>query len=294
MAEEPANPTIELLMAVAGPLSSVVLAGAFWVSSSFAQSAGWPVPISGVLLWIGHINLLLAAFNLIPGFPLDGGRVLRAILWKWKGDLRRATRTAAGVGAGAGLVLIGLGIVNLLTLNPIGGLWWILIGMFIRAAARQGYQQVLIRQALQGEPVRRFMNDQPVTVPASLPLSRVVDDYVYRHHFKMFPVVDGERLLGCITTRRIKEIPREQWAHRAVMDVLQPCSPSNIVAPDQDAMTTLGAMGRNKVSRLMVVDGERLVGVLALKDLLNFLTLKLELEGEPEAPPPPGMPAAKG
>ena len=279
MGDEPPSPKAELLMAAAGPAASVVLCGVFLGASLISGAAGGPMAVTGVLRWIGYINGVLVVFNLIPGFPLDGGRVLRAILWRWKGDLRGATRTASRVGAVFGAVLIGLGIVNLLLLNPIGGLWWILIGMFIRGAAKMGYQQVLVRQALQGEPVRRFMNPQPVTVPPSISVDELVSNFVYHYHYKMFPVVEDGRLAGCVTTRQIKQVPRAQWTRRAVGELAVGCSPENTIAPDADAVAALSQMNQHHVSRLMVVSDGRLEGVLSLKDLLRFLSLKLELEG---------------
>jgi Zn-dependent protease len=284
MSEQPPSAKAELATAIAGPASSVVVAGAFLALAALSDLVGWGQAATGVLTWIGVINVVLVVFNLIPGFPLDGGRILRAILWQWKGDLRSATRTASRVGGGFGLVLIGLGFFSLLTGNAIGGLWYILIGMFIRGAAQQGYQQVIIRQMLAGEPVRRFMNDQPVTVSDDTRVETLVDDYVYKHHHKMYPVVEGDRLTGCVTTRDVKDLPREQWSQRSVGDVAHACNGQNTVSPDTDAMKALGMMSRSKNSRLLVVEEGRLLGVLTLKDLLDFLSLKLELESDEPSP----------
>ncbi|MFW6154772.1 MAG: site-2 protease family protein [Planctomycetota bacterium] len=278
MHDEPPSAKAEFMMAIAGPVASVVVAVVFIGLGALGSLAGWSDPVVGVLKWIGLINGILAVFNMIPGFPLDGGRVLRAALWHFKGNLQRATRTASHVGAGFGAVLIGLGILNLLLLNPIGGLWWILIGMFVRGAAKSGYQQVLIRQALQGEPVRRFMNSDPVTVPPSISVEDLVENYVYRYHFKMFPIVEEDRLAGCVNTRLVKEVPREQWSQRTVGDLAAGCSEANTIAPDADAIDAFQQMNRHQASRLMVVQDGSLQGILALKDLLKFLSMKLELE----------------
>ncbi len=284
MNEEPPSAKAEFATALAGPASSVVVAAIFLGLGTWSNAAGWGQAATGVLTWIGVINVVLVVFNLIPGFPLDGGRILRAILWHWKGDLRSATRTASRVGGGFGLVLIGLGFLSLLTGNAVGGLWYILIGMFIRGAAQQGYQQVIIRQMLAGEPVRRFMNDQPVTVSDATSVETLVDDYVYKHHHKMYPVVEGDRLTGCVTTRDVKDLPREQWSRRNVGDVAHACNGENTVSPEADAMEALGMMSRSKNSRLLVVEEGRLLGVLTLKDLLDFLSLKLELESDEPSP----------
>ncbi len=279
MGEEPEDPKAEFLMAIAGPLSStaasaVLLAGAF-----LARKAGWSTPVVAVLQWVGIINLLLAGFNLIPGFPLDGGRVLRSILWYVWNDLRRATRTASAVGSAFGGVLIALGVVNLLVLlNPIGGLWWIMIGLFVRAAAKQGLRQVIIRQMLQGEPVSRFMNERVITVAPSLTVEQLVEDYIYRYHFKMFPVVDEGRLVGCVSTREVRSVPRGEWVKKAVRDIQNACSVENILPPEEDAMKALEKMSKTGISRMMVVRNGDLLGIVSLKDLLAFLSLKLELE----------------
>ncbi len=295
MTEEPPSPKAELVMALAGPASSVVIAAIFLTVAWLGGQAGWPDPVVGVVYWIGLINAILVAFNLIPGFPLDGGRVLRAILWHFQRNLRKATRIASRVGMIFGGLLIAFGVLNLLLAftvapeadirpNPIGGLWWILIGMFVRGAASQGYRQVLVREALHGEPVRKFMNDQPVTVQSDLSLSDVVENYVYKYHFKMFPVVDDGRLVGCITTRKIKSIPQEEWSERTVADISEPCTADNAVGPETDTMEALTKMNTGKISRLMVVEGDQLEGILTLKDLLKFLSLKLELEGDEGGP----------
>lgn len=284
MRDEPPSAKAEFWMAIAGPAASVVVAATFLGVAELGRVIGWPDIVNGVLQWIGFINGILVVFNLIPGFPLDGGRVLRAALWHWRGDLRRATRTASQVGAGFGIFLIGLGILNLLFLNPLGGLWWILIGMFIRGAAKMGYQRVIIRQALQGEPVHHFMNSDPVTVSPSISIDRLVNEYVYEHHFKLFPVVDNGHLAGCVTTKQIKEVPRDVWPQRSVGEVMADCSDQNTIGPGEDAIHAFRRMNQNQVSRLMVVQDGRLLGVLTLKDLLKFLSLKLELEGDQAKP----------
>ena len=299
MSEEPPSAKAEFWMAIAGPISSVILGGVLLGVAYGVGATGLSEPAVGVLRWIAILNFILAAFNLIPGFPLDGGRVLRSILWHVKGDLRKATHAASRVGAGFGMVLVGLGIAQILLLwNAIGGLWWILIGLFIRGAAKRGYQQVLMRQALSGEPVERFMRPDPVTVPPELSLADLVEQYVYRHHFKMYPVVSDGRLVGCVTTRDVQNVPQGQWAETTVGDVAASCDADNTITPDADAVDALAQMRREKVSRLIVRRNGDLAGILTLKDLLEFLSLKLELEGEekpdlPQRPPrqPPELKA---
>ncbi len=278
MDDEPPSAKAELMMAIAGPASSVLLAVGFGIIYVFGRLAAWPSPVSGVLGYLGLINIVLAAFNLVPAFPLDGGRVLRALLWSWKDNVKWATRVASQIGSGFGLVLIILGVWNILLGNLVGGIWWFLIGMFVRGAANMSYQQLLTRQALEGEPVHRFMEQNPVTVSSSISLEDLIENYIYKFHFKMFPVVDNDRLVGCISTREVKEVPRGEWPQRTVGDLLTRCSVDNTIRPDADSMEALSKMRKTGTSRLVVVDGDRLVGIISLKDMLKFLSLKVELE----------------
>ncbi len=279
MEEEPPSAKSEFLMAIAGPISSYVLAAGFYALAVVGSAANLPIAALGVLRYLAFINTLLATFNLFPAFPLDGGRAFRAALWYWKRDFAAATRRAANIGNVFGILLMGLGALNILAGNFIGGMWWFLIGLFVRAAASASYMQALITRVLQGEAVSRFMTSEVVTVPADLPIDRVVEDYVYRYHHEFFPVVEGERLVGCVTAKQIKLVPRESWAVVSVRAVMAPCGAENCVGPDDDAMRALSVMKRSGAGRLMVVRDSHLVGIIALKDLLEFFALKMDLEG---------------
>jgi Zn-dependent protease/predicted transcriptional regulator len=282
MSEEPKNPKTEFLMAIAGPISSLVLAGGFYLLFLLGLRNGWPTPIRGVIAYLSFINIFLAVFNLIPAFPLDGGRVFRSILWGWKKDIQWATRIASAFGTGFGFLLILLGGINVLQGNGVGGIWQILIGMFLVNAAKMSYQRVVVRNTLKGEPVRRLMRPDPIAVAPSTSIEQLVEDYIYRYHFKMFPVVEEGRVVGCIDINRIKEVPRAKWPDRRVRELMRPCSAENTISSDLDATQALAQMNRTHSSRLMVMDGERLVGVLSLKDLLSFLSVKSELEDSEE------------
>jgi CBS domain-containing protein len=184
----------------------------------------------------------------------------------------------AGIGSAFGMALIVLGVLQFIRTNDFSALWMALIGLFLRNAARMSYQQLLLRTALEGERVSRFMKADPVTVPRQISVRELVDDYLFRYTHKLYPVVDGDRLVGCVTTREIKQLPRDEWDRQTVGAIAQaPCA-ENTIAPDTDAMAALAAMSRRRASRLMVVEGERLVGILTLKDLLEFFSLKMELE----------------
>lgn len=284
MSQEPDRPGSEFYMAVVGPLASIAIGAVFLVFSWVAGMLQWPLPVTGVLIYLMWLNFILAAFNLIPAFPLDGGRILRSILWRVKGDLRWATRVASAFGSGFGILLIIWGVMAFIAGNVIGGVWYFLIGLFIRNASRMSYQQMIIRQALAGEPVRNFMNTQPIAVPAGQTVQNLVENYVYKYHHKMFPVTEDGHLRGCVTTGRIKEIETDQRNAHTVEEITLPCTGENTVDPDTDAMEAMSLMNRTGTSRLMVVRNEHLEGVITLKDLLKFLALKIDLEGEKPIP----------
>ncbi len=284
MTEEPPSPKAEFSLAIAGPIASVVIGAICWGLGQMGQAAGWPDTVNGVLLYLGLINGILVAFNVIPAFPLDGGRVLRSALWAWKNNLRWATRISSYIGSAFGILLILLGVMAFIGGSIIAGMWYFLIGLFLRSAAQMSYQQLLMRRALEGEPVRRFMQPDVQTVEPSASVRELVEDYIYRHHFKMFPVVEDGHLRGCVTTRDVRELPRDRWESQHVAEIAEPCSPENTIRADADATEALAKMSRNGSSRLMVVEGDRLLGMIALKDLMRFIALKVELE-EGHQPP---------
>jgi Zn-dependent protease/CBS domain-containing protein len=287
---EPTSPRSEFLMAVAGPVASLVLGTAFLAIVAFG--AGLPQPLAGVLWYLGYINCVLAIFNLVPAFPLDGGRMLRAALWAWKDDLRWATNIAANAGAVFGILLIAWGVFQLVTGNVAGGMWLFLIGMFLHGAAGAARQQMIARETFAGRPVARFMKRQPITVAPDLPLRQLIEDYFYRYHHKAFPVEQNGKLLGCVTADRLRQVPPEEWQSRTVRDVMTPCPPDSIVSPSTDAFDALMQMQRTGNGWLLVIDENRLCGILSLSDMLQILSLKLEF-GDAEPQQRPACPAAE-
>jgi Zn-dependent protease/CBS domain-containing protein len=277
MTKEPPSAKAEFLVAIAGPVVSVIIGIVCYTAGAYFETS-LAAPIVGVLWYLGIINGIVVVFNMIPAFPLDGGRVLRSILWHFNGSLRRSTRITASIGSGFGLVLILLGVISFVGGNFIGGMWQFLIGLFLRGAAQMSYQQVLIRNALEGETIERFMQQAVVSVPPSATIRQLVEDYIYRHHHKMFPVTEDGRLIGCVTTRDVQEVPRDQWDQHSVGEIVKPCTDENTIRRDADAMQALSSMSQNGASRLMVVDDGHLEGILSLKDLLKFISLKVELE----------------
>jgi Zn-dependent protease/CBS domain-containing protein len=281
MDEEPPDARAELAMALAGPCTSFVIGGIFIALWQLFKRSGIGIEAQAVAGYLGGINILLGLFNLLPAFPLDGGRVLRALLWMWQHDLRKATRIASHIGAGFGIALMVLAVLAFLGGNFIGGLWWLMLGFFMRAASRLAWRQLLVRRVLQGETVRRFMKTGPVTVAPHITIRDLVENNIYKFHYKMYPVVENGVLAGCITTRDIHDLNREEWDRHTVREYMHHCGPERFVTPDTDAMDALSKMNKTGNSRLMVVEDEnQLAGVLALKDMMAFLSLKLDLEEE--------------
>ncbi len=277
MHEEPPSAKAEFLMALAGPGSSFVLGGIFYAAYVFGLPI-MPAPAQGILIYVAITNVILAIFNLIPAFPLDGGRVLRSLLWSWRKNLQWATRISATIGSIFGIALILLGIFTVLGGNFVGGIWWFLIGIFIKNAASMSYQQLLTRKALEGEKVNRFMVPNPVSVPPSLSLSQLVNDYIYKYQYKMFPVVSAGAPVGCVTIHQVKNFSPGEWDQHTVGEISAANMPEVTVSPESDAVEALSIMNRTGNTRLMVVREGKLVGILSLRDLLKFLSVKLDLE----------------
>jgi CBS domain-containing protein len=232
-----------------------------------------------VLGYLGLVNALVLAFNLVPAFPLDGGRVLRSILWASTGNLRRASYWASLAGRGFAWFLIASAMLQLFAGNWQSGIWIGLIGLFLNNAAQSSYMQVVLRQALRGKPVSRFMNRHPIVVSPFLNLKDWVEDVVYRYHRKGYPVLSNGCLEGWIETQALAQIPRAEWYQHTVADVMNRDLQAITISSQSDALQALKKMQQTGSSRLVVTEDDRVVGIISLKDLLEFLDLKAELEG---------------
>jgi Zn-dependent protease len=276
--EEPASPRTEFLLALAGPASSALLGFLALGARELARVVSVGPGTTTVLSYLMSINFTLAAFNLLPAFPLDGGRMLRAAVWRWRRDLRWATQLAAWIGTLLGNLLLGVGTLLLFLGSLVNGIWMIVVGLYLRSASRQSYRQLSIRLALAGERVERFMIPDPIMVPHDTSLTELVEEYVYKHQFKSFPVVDGLRLVGCVSAHALDTVPQSQWAQRTAGDLAQTCGAEDTIPGGVDAMQALTQMSRTGQGQLMVVEGDRLVGMVMLQDLLEFLSLRLGWE----------------
>jgi Zn-dependent protease/CBS domain-containing protein len=282
MDDEPPSANSEFMMAIAGPLASVAIGFIFYGIEAAGRSSA-PIQLTGVLAYLARINWILAAFNMVPAFPLDGGRVLRSLLWRHNHDVRRATRTASKIGSGFGIALMVLGVVNLFFGNIVSAIWWFLIGMFLKSVAQAAYERVVVTSALQGEPIKKFMHTDLDTVTPETTLADLVNQHIYRNHHGMLPVLsDSNRLEGYVTSDQVKNVPRDEWPAHRVEEFVKPATSENTVTPDTESLEALRLMERSQNARLMVVEDGHLVAVVSMKDLMRFLATKLDLENSPD------------
>ena len=275
MTEEPKQPKDELRIALAGPLTSLVLGGVFWSIWLWLGHAS--EFLTAIAYWLGLINIFLAGFNLIPGFPLDGGRVLRSILWLQSHNLRRATRIASNIGRGVGYLFIVGGIFLIFRGLWLNGLWLALIGWFLENAAVGSYRQVALQEILQGHVAREIMTrDCPVVSP-DLTIEQLVNQLILTHGLRCFPVVAGERVLGMVTLNNIKTVPRDVWSIQTVKDVMTPLNSLKSVSLNEELSTVLRIMAEEDVNQVPVVEGSNIVGMIARDNLLSFISVRGEL-----------------
>lgn len=292
----------ELAMAIVGPVTSLVLGAiCIWLASQItgpieidpehpAKTLAALNPVATLLLWLGPINMILGIFNLIPGFPLDGGRVLRSVLWAVTGSLHTATQWASRAGQGFAWLLMGTGFAMILGLRVpffgtglVSGLWLAFIGWFLNNAAMMGYRQEVIRENLVGLPVTRLMQRQFTRVDPGLAIDDLVSDHVMASGQRAFPVERNGVLAGLISLKDLQKVARAQWSTATVGDLMTPAQSLVTVGADRDANEALALLGRNDLNQLPVVDGDRLVGMVRREDILKWLSLQTGL-GTGEAP----------
>jgi Zn-dependent protease len=292
MENEPHNWRAELGMAIAGPVTSLVLGFVFLflaglVSGPIEMDPQHPLeavaklnPLATVLFWLGPINVMLALFNMIPGFPLDGGRVLRAILWGVSGNLMQATRWATLGGQGFAWLLIGSGFAMIFGMQvpifgsgPVAGLWIALIGWFLNNAAQMSYQRVMLQESLGDLPVTRVMHrDYQVVAPATL-VQTLVDEHLLGTSQRAFPVVEGDRLLGLVCLADVRKLAAEQRAITPVSELMTPLSGLHRLSPSDKASDAMIRLAGYQVNQLPVVEDGRLLGLISREDILKWLTL---------------------
>jgi Zn-dependent protease/predicted transcriptional regulator len=292
---EPSSPGVEFVMAIVGPLTSIVLGGLLaWLAGASAgplrdtmtnptATIARLSPLTTLLLWLGSINVILGIFNLTPGFPLDGGRVLRSILWAATSNLRRATRWASWTGqAIAWLMIIG-GIsmafgaqIPFFGTGLISGLWLAFIGWFLNSASVQSYQQVVVHDILEGVPVERMMRTDPPTCSPDCSVNRLVHEHIMGTDDQTFPVLDDGRLVGIVTLEDVRKVSRHAWDTTTVSEIMTPADQLTVVTSDEDAAEALNKLAQRDVRQLPVLRDGQLVGLLRRRDIIKWLQLHAE------------------
>ncbi len=271
---EARTPGSDFRIAAVGPLTSLLLGGAFALAAAGLTTFGGPPVAVATARWLAGINVVLALFNLLPGAPLDGGRILRAALWRRHGSQARATRTAARAGQVLGAVLIALGVLQFLAGASFGGLWLALIGWFLIGAARAEEQGMLVRQALAGVRVRDVMTPAPLTASGEVSVGRFLDQYVLANRFSTFPIVGPRGALeGLVTLQRLKAVPPERRDSTTVAEVACPRDELLTAAPDEPLADLLGRLVGCGDGRALVLDDGRLVGIVSPSDVARVVQL---------------------
>jgi Zn-dependent protease/CBS domain-containing protein len=261
----------EFRIAIAGPLVSLVLGVAFVL---LVVLADLPEAVGGVLGWLGTINLILLGFNLLPALPLDGGRVLRSLLWKGKGDFAWATRVAATIGRGFGYLFIGGGLFLFIFEDVFSGAWFAFIGWFLLMAAGAEDRFLMTRRALDGLRVRDLMVREPVTARPDETIGAFMDDVVWNRRYTTYPVVEDSRAVGLLPFRRVAAVPRREWDERRVRDCMLPVEQVPVLTAEDELVEAAAELSENDVRRGLVLEKGRLVGLISITDVARALELR--------------------
>lgn len=292
MSEETSVPKHEFFMALAGPVMSLALSAVFYILFYAMNADDLPyfaVIVTATALYLGQVNMVLALFNMIPAFPLDGGRVLRASLWHWRQNRVWATRMASHTGSFLALMMCMMGLKEIVFHNNLlNGLWSIMIGMFVTMAAGNSVREAISYSMFSGHPVSRYMRQDVISINSTMRLDTLVEEYFYKYYVSNLPVVDDGILRGYITSESIKGCDKRQWPWKTVGDYMTPLNADHMIRPDADSADALERMRRTGENSLIVADQGRLVGLVWLRDLLKLTSLKVGLE----APPKPIRPTS--
>lgn len=270
---EPTSAGAEFRIAIAGPVMSLVLAVGFWTLAKITAISGTAMSVTGVISYLALINLVLAVFNLIPAFPLDGGRMLRAWLWHRSGDALAATKTAATSGIIFAYFLMATGIMTLFRGVVVAGFWYLLIGLFVMIAARSSYASQLAKAAFDGKSVRDLMRRNAIVAGPDVTLSDLVNQIMLTHNISFLPVVEGDVLLGYVDWSMLSHIDRENWDNIRVGDVFMGLENSVMIQPDTNIQDLFGIIRSTGRRKFMVVSDHHLLGIITLSDLTRYLSL---------------------
>lgn len=275
----PSHPRGEFFMAIAGPIMSFLLGVFFWATHLVLKQHLGVTPLSQSFHYLGYINFLLAAFNVLPAFPLDGGRALRALVWHWKKNMVLATRFASGLGEVFAYLLIGYGCYRLAFFDDVVGAMWVaLLGIFMLGAGHYAVRQTESWALLEGQDVRDFMSADFISVSPDLSITDFVENYVYKYYQQNFPVVDGKKLVGMIDVHTIMQQDRKKWSWTHVSSQMTPLSQIKTIESSEAASEALDTMNRLTLNAIMVTQDNRLVGILNKSDIVNYLSIMMKLE----------------
>lgn len=274
---ETRQPKDEFVITIVGPGTSLALGAIFLVISMATRGLFSEAVSVGLFGWLGFINVALAVFNLLPGFPLDGGRILRSAVWKATGSLSRATRVAAAFGRGMGYLMVAAGIAWVLLAGRLGGLWIAAIGWFLAQAAAASAQEQQVRRLLQDAEAEDVMARDLIAIPGDLTLRQAVDDYFMRHDHGAFPVREDGRAVGLLTLRAVRKIDRDEWDRRTVREAMTSLERSVAVSPSTPMPTVLEKLEPEQVQRVLVVDNGDLAGMITALDVARWLRRRQEL-----------------
>jgi Zn-dependent protease/CBS domain-containing protein len=272
--EEPEKPKAEFVMAIVGPLTNLALAGIFWALTLTVGNQD--SPLAAMLSYLALINLILAVFNLLPGFPLDGGRVLRSILWGTTGSLSKATNIAATVGRFFGWGLIALGLFQLLAGNFLGGLWIAFIGWFLSSAADASRKELTLREHLSSIKVRDMMNPSPETISPDTLVEEAVWDIFRKQRGRAVPVCQDDKLVGIVTITDVKELRRDKWAETTVAQIMTR-KPLYAVSPEESLQTAMKLTAQHDINQVLINHQGQCAGLLSRADIIRHLQFSQEL-----------------
>jgi Zn-dependent protease/predicted transcriptional regulator len=296
LGHEPTSARDELKIAAAGPITSFVL-GAFFLA--IPRVFGLDESLSmwaSVFNYLGFINFALGLFNLLPGFPLDGGRILRAVLWQRSGDFRQATASASEWGKGIAYGLIFLGALQIFAGALIGGIWLIFIALFLKGAASSSYQSLVIEQVLGSLHVSDLMVRDPITIDAETTVADVINDHFMRHGHGGYPVLRDNHVVGLISLGQIRDCPAGERASKRVSEIMRPLDPAIVIAPTAPVSNAMRQMAESDSGRLLVMEQDRLIGLITRSAIAHFIMLRSQLGFAPpsqtkSAPAPEAHPA---
>ena len=274
--EDMKRPGVEFRVAIAGPIASFLLAGVAFLLVLPLRGSG--ASAEAVLDYLAVANFLLGVFNLLPGFPLDGGRVLRSIIWKVTGNFKKSTHIASSVGQAFAYVFILLGIIGFFTGNFFNGLWVVFIGWFLLSAAQTASTQVELQSALQGVSVGQVMDPRPFVVPANISVQKLVDRYFLPLGLHSAPVTQGEYLAGLITLSDIARVARERWSYTPVGHVMRGLQQVYVATSKQPLQEVFQMMGAQSINQVPVVEDGRLVGLLSREAIIRYLQVRQSLQ----------------